>query len=115
MIRTIYLLRSMQRVNKTPSPHCSHKSPLCQITDATARRTYYNLPFDQLHAPVLGPVDPTAKGGVAAGLRNHLGGHVEDAHLSHFHFDDQYNTFMTCAIHPSLTIAPSSVYNHSPR
>ena len=46
---------------------------------------------------MLGPVDPFSRGGVAAGLRNHAAGHVEDAHLSHFHFDDQYNTFMTCA------------------
>ena len=69
-----------------------HASPLA---DAAARKTYYNLPYDQLHAPALGPAHPFSKDGMAAGLRNHRAGHVEDAHLSHFHFDDQYNTFMT--------------------
>ena len=66
--------------------------------DASARKTYYNLPYDQLHAPALGPAHPFSKDSMAAGLRNHRAGHVEDAHLSHFHFDDQYNTFMTCVL-----------------
>ncbi len=70
--------------------------------DASARKTYYNLPFEQLHAPALGPAHPFSKDGMAAGLRNHRAGHVEDAHLSHFHFDDQYNTFMTWVIQMSL-------------
>ena len=29
-------------------------------------------------------------------MKNHRSGHVEDAHLSDFHFDDQYNTFHRC-------------------
>jgi len=70
---------------------------VCPCADTAARKTYYNLPYDQLHAPALGPAHPFSKDGRAAGLRNHRAGHVEDAHLSNFHFDDQYNTFMTCA------------------
>lgn len=40
-----------------------------------------------------GPSHPYTKDGVAAGFKNHRTGFVEDAHLSDFHFDDQYNTF----------------------
>ena len=36
-----------------------------------------NLPYDQMHAPVLGPAHPYQKDGVAAGMRNHRAGHVE--------------------------------------
>ena len=86
---------------RTSSLVCSgtqHDHRLCAYSaDATARKTYHNLPYEQLHAPALGPAHPFSKDGMAAGLRNHRAGHVEDAHLSHFHFDDQYNTFMTCA------------------
>lgn len=30
---------------------------------------------------------------MAAGLRNHRAGHVEDAHMHPYHFEEQYNTF----------------------
>ena len=36
-----------------------------------------NLPYDQMHAPVLGPAHPFQKDGVAAGMRNHRAGHIE--------------------------------------
>ena len=36
-----------------------------------------NLPYEQMHAPVLGPAHPFQKDGVAAGMRNHRAGHVE--------------------------------------
>ena len=45
--------------------------------DATARQAMANLPYDQMHAPVLGPAHPYQKDGVAAGMRNHRAGHVE--------------------------------------
>jgi pre-mRNA-processing factor 17 len=68
-------------------------SSVQHLQAATARKTYYNLPVEQLHAPIVGPSHPYTKDGVAAGFKNHRSGYVEDAHLSDFHFDDQYNTF----------------------
>ncbi|GAB4821604.1 hypothetical protein N2152v2_008650 [Parachlorella kessleri] len=65
------------------------------LQDAAVRQVKYNLPLEQMHAPVLGPAHPTARRGVAANLRNHRSGHVEDAHLSSFAFDEQYQTFMS--------------------
>ncbi|CAK0783096.1 hypothetical protein CVIRNUC_006291 [Coccomyxa viridis] len=62
------------------------------LQDATARQVMANLPYDQMHAPVLGPAHPYQKDGVAAGMRNHRAGHVEDHHMHTFHFDDQYHT-----------------------
>ena len=46
-------------------------------TDATARSTYTNLPYEQMHAPMVGPAHPFNKDGIAAGRRNHRAGHVE--------------------------------------
>lgn len=45
-----------------------------------------------------GPSHPYTRDGIAAGMKNHRSGHVEDTHLSHFHFDDQYNTFHRCSV-----------------
>lgn len=63
------------------------------LQPASARMIKYNLPVDQMHAPIYGPAHPSDKGGVPQALRNHRAGHVEDAHLSTFTFDEQYNTF----------------------
>ena len=49
----------------------------CCPADATAKQVMTNLPYDQMHAPVLGPAHPFQKDGVAAGMRNHRAGHVE--------------------------------------
>lgn len=43
--------------------------------------------------PPPGPAHPYQKDGIAAGLKNHRGGHVEDTHLHPFIFEEQYNTF----------------------
>lgn len=40
-----------------------------------------------------GPAHPFQKDGLAAGLKNHRAGHVEDTHLHSFAFDEQYNTY----------------------
>jgi hypothetical protein len=40
-----------------------------------------------------GPAHPYQKDGIAAGLKNHRAGHVEDTHLHSFAFDEQYNTY----------------------
>ncbi|KAF0921406.1 hypothetical protein E2562_006974 [Oryza meyeriana var. granulata] len=47
----------------------------------------------QLWAPVLGPQHPHAPISSASGNRNHKLGHVEDAAVLPFLFDEQYNTF----------------------
>lgn len=54
---------------------------------------FHNLPYEQMHAPVAGPAHPYQKDGIAAGMKNHRAGYVEDSFMSSFHFDDQYNTF----------------------
>lgn len=46
-----------------------------------------------MHAPVLGPTNPSDSKGMPAALRNHWSGHAEDAHLNSFTFDEQYHTF----------------------
>jgi pre-mRNA-processing factor 17 len=53
----------------------------------------YNLPYEDMHAPIAGPAHPFQKDGLAAGHRNHFNGHVEDTGLAPFHFDEQYNMF----------------------
>ena len=45
--------------------------------DARARKMLANLPYEQMHAAVVGPAHPYQKDGIAAGLRNHRAGHVE--------------------------------------
>ena len=45
--------------------------------DATARQVYANLPYEEMHAPVVGPAHPFQKDGIAAGMKNHRSGHVE--------------------------------------
>ncbi|KAA6425985.1 MAG: pre-mRNA-processing factor 17-like [Trebouxia sp. A1-2] len=63
------------------------------IPDVRARQVYYNVPFEDMHAPAVGPAHPFNKDGLAAGMRNHRAGHVEDSHVHSFHFDDQYYTY----------------------
>lgn len=38
---------------------------------------YANLPYEEMHAPVVGPAHPFQKDGIAAGMKNHRSGHVE--------------------------------------
>mmetsp|Transcript_18506 Transcript_18506/g.51945 ORF Transcript_18506/g.51945 Transcript_18506/m.51945 type:complete len:569 (-) Transcript_18506:353-2059(-) len=59
----------------------------------TTRKTMYNTPYEDMHAPALGPAHPYNKDGLAAGLRNHRIGHVEDLYMHPYHFDEQYNTY----------------------
>ncbi|PRW45460.1 pre-mRNA-processing factor 17-like isoform X1 [Chlorella sorokiniana] len=62
------------------------------LQHAAARQVMYNLPVEQMHAPVMGPAHHNQKSALA-GLRNHRAGHVEDANLSSYSFDEQYNMF----------------------
>uniref|UniRef100_A0A383WPQ6 Pre-mRNA-processing factor 17 n=1 Tax=Tetradesmus obliquus TaxID=3088 RepID=A0A383WPQ6_TETOB len=61
--------------------------------DPKARSVQYNLPYRDMAAPVVGPAHPFQKDGLAAGLKNHRAGHVEDTHLQSYAFDEQYNTY----------------------
>jgi hypothetical protein len=36
-----------------------------------------NLPYEEMHAPVVGPAHPYQKDGIAAGMKNHRSGYVE--------------------------------------
>lgn len=53
----------------------------------------YNLPYEDLHAPIAGPAHPFQKDGLAAGMKNHFSGHVEDSHMNPYIFEEQYHTF----------------------
>jgi len=64
-----------------------------RLQDPSVRKVMYNLPVEDLHAPVLGPAHPYSRDGLAAGQRNHRSGHVEDAHMHPYHFEEQYATF----------------------
>ncbi|PSC68216.1 Pre-mRNA-processing factor 17, partial [Micractinium conductrix] len=66
------------------------------LQSAAARKVMYNLPVEQMHAPVVGPLHHNQKD-LTAGLRNHRSGHVEDANLNSYSFDEQYNTFQRWA------------------
>ncbi|KAH7437259.1 hypothetical protein KP509_05G062500 [Ceratopteris richardii] len=61
--------------------------------DPSQRKVNFNPSYDQLWAPIAGPAHPYSKDGMAQGLRNHKLGFVEDAAISSFIFDEQYNTF----------------------
>ena len=43
--------------------------------------------------PAAGPAHPYSKDGMARGMRNHWAGHVDDAYMHPYHFEEQYNTF----------------------
>jgi hypothetical protein len=45
-----------------------------------------------------GPAHPYQKDGLAAGSKNHFSGHVEDAHLNPYLFEEQYNSFNTTGL-----------------
>lgn len=52
-------------------------SGLRRLQDPAARKVMYNLPVEDLHAPIVGPAHPFQKDGLAAGQKNHFSGHVE--------------------------------------
>ena len=57
-----------------------HPDMPCVVTpaaDIKARQVYYNVPYEDMHAPAVGPAHPFNKDGLAAGMRNHRAGHVE--------------------------------------
>eukprot|EP00240_Pyramimonas_obovata_P007446 CAMPEP_0118921158 /NCGR_PEP_ID=MMETSP1169-20130426/527_1 /TAXON_ID=36882 /ORGANISM="Pyramimonas obovata, Strain CCMP722" /LENGTH=183 /DNA_ID=CAMNT_0006861833 /DNA_START=214 /DNA_END=761 /DNA_ORIENTATION=- len=64
-----------------------------QYIDPARKQVYYNPKYEDMYAPIAGPAHPYSKDGLSAGQRNHKLGHVEDAHLGSFNFDEQYNTF----------------------
>ena len=68
-------------------------SSLRKLQDPGSRLALYNLPVEDLHAPIAGPSHPFQKDGMAAGMRNHFSGHVEDTHMNNYLFDEQYNQF----------------------
>ncbi len=44
---------------------------------SNSRKVFSNLPYEQMHAPIVGPANPYTKDGLATGSRNHMTGHVE--------------------------------------
>lgn len=64
-----------------------------KFQDPAARVAKYNLPIEDMHAPVLGPEHPFQRDGLAEGLKNHRAGHVEDMYLHHHTFEEEYNKF----------------------
>ncbi|KAK3041787.1 hypothetical protein RJ639_000303 [Escallonia herrerae] len=66
---------------------------LAKPLDPTQHVVNFNPKYDQLWAPIYGPAHPYAKDGLAQGLRNHKLGHVEDAAIGSFLFDEQLYSF----------------------
>jgi len=71
--------------------------------DPTTKELEYNPTYDELFAPVAGPVNPFLTDQMRA-PRNMLSGYVEKAHISAFQFENQRRTFHTMgyALDPSV-------------
>jgi len=65
--------------------------PLRHI-DPKTKELAYNPKFEELFAPIIGPVDPH-KTNQQKAQRNILSGYVEKAHLNEFEFENQRRTF----------------------
>ncbi len=60
--------------------------------DATTKELAYNPKFEELYAPVAGPVNPN-KTQQEAAVKNTLAGYVEPAHVNDFQFELERRTF----------------------
>ena len=60
--------------------------------DPTKKELTYNPKFDELFAPVVGPVNPN-KTQQEAATKNTLAGYVEPAHVNNFQFELERKTF----------------------
>ncbi|MCO5596381.1 hypothetical protein L7F22_050442 [Adiantum nelumboides] len=89
------------------------KSSITGPVDPSQRKINFNPTYDQLWAPIAGPAHPYSKDGIAQGMRNHKLGFVEDASISSFIFDEQYNTFhrFGYAADPSADVANNIIGN----
>jgi len=72
--------------------------------DPMATEVKYNPRYDELYAPVAGPVNPF-KTQQQAATKNTLAGYIEDAHVNAFQFETQRRTFESYgfAYDPSTT------------
>ncbi|XP_030751675.1 pre-mRNA-processing factor 17 [Sitophilus oryzae] len=71
----------------------------------------YNPKYDELFAPVVGPVNPF-KTQQQAIERNILSGHIEPAHVSEFQFENQRRTFASFgyALDPSVSTTEKELH-----
>ena len=60
---------------------------LSRPADPSARKVMYNLPYQDMHAPIVGPAHPFQKDGLAAGMKNHFSGHVEVRALTTLYYN----------------------------
>jgi hypothetical protein len=63
------------------------------LQQVASRHECYHFDCSLCCCVCTGPAHPYQKDGIAAGLKNHRAGHVEDTHLHSFAFDEQYNTY----------------------
>lgn len=76
----------------------------------------YNLPYEDLHAPIAGPAHPFQKDGLAAGSKNHFSGHVEvswtctNGRVTHA----QHSPMPTIALAPAYAHSCCMFFNHAP-
>ena len=77
--------------------------------DPKTKEIKYNVKYDQLYAPVVGPDNPF-KSQQAKAEKNTLSGYVEPSHLSNFQFETQRRTFQSYgyALDPSVGGAEAS-------
>eukprot|EP00798_Chlamydomonas_sp_ICE-L_P006550 gene6550-3202_t len=69
------------------------KADVRMLQDPKSREVMYNMPLEDMHAPLLGPSHPYQKDGISAGMKNHRSGHVEDSHMNPYIFEEQYHSF----------------------
>lgn len=63
------------------------------LHDPNSRMVYHNPKYEELHAPVAGPVHPLHHGGHVVTHKNLPTGFVERSHMGEFAFAEQHNTF----------------------
>ncbi|EFJ18617.1 hypothetical protein SELMODRAFT_444442 [Selaginella moellendorffii] len=63
------------------------------VVDPLQKRVTFNPRYEQMWAPMEGPIHPYNKDGLSRGMKNHALGVVEDSSISPFTFDEQYHTF----------------------
>ena len=55
--------------------------PVYLCSDPSKRQVYYNPKYEDMYAPVAGPVHPFSRDGLAQGSKNHKQGMVEVRHI----------------------------------
>lgn len=93
----------LQTVNAAPLVISNEGLDNRRIIDPDSKELTFNPKYEDLYAPVVGPINPF-KTTQEEAVRNMLSGHTEPSHLSNFQFEAQRRTFHSYghAIDPSI-------------